>query len=126
MYIDDVDNLKLVMNLLKDKSKNIQNEAFHIFKIFVANPKKSKPILDILIKNKVRLLKFLSDFSTERSNDKEFEDEKSYIINNISALPDLVPSSSVPSTANPSRDTSPTPGIHGPITQLHPEAIVRD
>jgi calcium binding protein 39 len=125
MYIDDVDNLKLVMNLLKDKSKNIQNEAFHIFKIFVANPKKSKPILDILIKNKVRLLKFLSDFSTERSNDKEFEDEKSYIINNISALPDLVPSSSVPSTANPSRDTSPTPGIHGPITQLHTEAIVR-
>lgn len=109
MYIDDVDNLKLVMNLLKDKSKNIQHEAFHIFKIFVANPKKSKPILDILIKNRSRLLKFLSDFNTERNSDKEFEDEKNYIINNISALPDLT-SSSVSSTANPSRDTSPVPG----------------
>jgi hypothetical protein len=25
--------LKLIMNLLKDKSKNIQFEAFHVFKV---------------------------------------------------------------------------------------------
>eukprot|EP00835_Amoeboradix_gromovi_P001220 NODE_51_length_27121_cov_0.309452.p6 type:complete len:281 gc:universal NODE_51_length_27121_cov_0.309452:18360-17518(-) len=32
-YIANVDNLKLLMNLLRDKSKNIQYEAFHVFKV---------------------------------------------------------------------------------------------
>ena len=32
-YISNVDNLKLLMNLLRDKSKNIQYEAFHVFKV---------------------------------------------------------------------------------------------
>ena len=31
-YIADETNLKIIMNLLKDKSKNIQFEAFHVFK----------------------------------------------------------------------------------------------
>lgn len=39
-YIASTDNLKLMMNLLRDKSKNIQFEAFHVFKVFVANPNK--------------------------------------------------------------------------------------
>ena len=32
-YISNPDNLKLMMNLLKDKSRNIQFEAFHVFKV---------------------------------------------------------------------------------------------
>jgi calcium binding protein 39 len=32
-YISNEDNLKIMMNLLKDKSKNIQFEAFHVFKV---------------------------------------------------------------------------------------------
>lgn len=32
-YIAEEDNLKMMMNLLKDKSKNIQFEAFHVFKV---------------------------------------------------------------------------------------------
>lgn len=32
-YIANESNLKMVMNLLKDKSKNIQFEAFHVFKV---------------------------------------------------------------------------------------------
>ncbi|KAJ8585174.1 ARM repeat-containing protein [Rhizopogon salebrosus TDB-379] len=31
-------NLKMMMNMLRDKSKNIQFEAFHDFTVFVANP----------------------------------------------------------------------------------------
>jgi len=31
-YIANETNLKIIMNLLKDKSKNIQFEAFHVFK----------------------------------------------------------------------------------------------
>lgn len=32
-YIANEENLKMMMNLLRDKSKNIQFEAFHVFKV---------------------------------------------------------------------------------------------
>ena len=32
-YIENEANLKTMMNLLRDKSKNIQFEAFHVFKV---------------------------------------------------------------------------------------------
>ena len=65
-YISEPDNLKLMMNLLRDKSKSIQFEAFHVFKVFVANPNKPHVILDILLRNKGRLVPFLSDFQKDR------------------------------------------------------------
>lgn len=66
-YIVSVDNLKLMMNMLRNKSKNIQYEAFHVFKVFVANPKKTRPILDILRKNQEKLITYLSNFQTDRT-----------------------------------------------------------
>lgn len=36
-YISNPDNLKLMMNILKEKSRNIQFEAFHVFKVFFLN-----------------------------------------------------------------------------------------
>ncbi|KAJ2971455.1 hypothetical protein NUW54_g12503 [Trametes sanguinea] len=47
-YIANEANLKMMMNMLRDKSKNIQFEAFHVFKVFVANPKKPPQIEGIL------------------------------------------------------------------------------
>ena len=35
-YVDSPEHLKLTMNLLRDKSKNIQYEAFHVFKVRLA------------------------------------------------------------------------------------------
>lgn len=32
-YISNPDNLKLMMNMLKERSRNIQFEAFHVFKV---------------------------------------------------------------------------------------------
>lgn len=32
-YVADEQNLKLMMNLLKDQSRSIQFEAFHVFKV---------------------------------------------------------------------------------------------
>lgn len=32
-YISNEANLKMMMNLLRDKSRNIQFEAFHVFKV---------------------------------------------------------------------------------------------
>eukprot|EP00479_Gromia_sphaerica_P004180 TRINITY_DN1492_c0_g1_i2.p2 TRINITY_DN1492_c0_g1~~TRINITY_DN1492_c0_g1_i2.p2 ORF type:complete len:113 (+),score=13.79 TRINITY_DN1492_c0_g1_i2:393-731(+) len=51
-YINDPANLKIMMNLLRERSAIIQFEAFHVFKVFVANPKKSKAVLEILYRNR--------------------------------------------------------------------------
>ena len=88
-YISNPDNLKLMMNMLKEKSRNIQFEAFHVFKVFVANPNKPKPILDILIRNQDKLVDFLSKFHTDRSEDEQFNDEKAYLIKQIKELKPL-------------------------------------
>lgn len=37
-YISKPENLKLMMNLLRDKSRNIQFEAFHVFKVCYQTP----------------------------------------------------------------------------------------
>jgi len=86
-YISDQDNLKLMMNLLRDKSKSIQFEAFHVFKVFVANPNKTSAILNILIKNKPKLLQFLGNFHNDNEED-QFNDEKQFLLKQIQQLPD--------------------------------------
>ncbi|KAJ4439222.1 mo25 protein [Periplaneta americana] len=88
-YISNPDNLKLMMNMLKEKSRNIQFEAFHVFKVFVANPNKPKPILDILLRNQEKLVEFLTRFHTDRSEDEQFNDEKAYLIKQIKELKPL-------------------------------------
>jgi len=90
-YISSPDNLKLMMNLLKEKARNIQFEAFHVFKVFVANPNKPKPILDILIRNREKLIDFLSNFHNDRSDDEQFNDEKAYLIKQIQELKQATP-----------------------------------
>ncbi len=77
-YIGEVTHLILIMMLLRDASRAIQFEAFHLFKVFVANPGKPAPIVDILRKNADRLLRFLSDFQTDR-DDEEFANEKAVL-----------------------------------------------
>lgn len=62
IFIGKGKNLKQIMNLLRDTSKTIQGEAWHIFKIFIANPAKTPSVMGILSKNKERLLIFLSTF----------------------------------------------------------------
>lgn len=88
-YISNADNLKLMMNMLREKSRNIQFEAFHVFKVFVANPNKPRPILEILLRNKDKLVEFLSKFHNDRSEDEQFNDEKAYLIKQIKELKPL-------------------------------------
>ncbi|KAG0264557.1 mo25 protein [Actinomortierella ambigua] len=86
-YIASAENLKLMMILLKDRSRNIQFEAFHVFKVFVANPNKNRPVLDILTKNQDKLIMFLSSFHNDRNDDEQFNDEKAFLIKQIQDLP---------------------------------------
>lgn len=85
-FIETPDNLKMMMNLLRDKSKNIQLEAFHIFKLFVANPYKVRPVYEILMKNQRKLVDFLSSFRPIKEDDEMFYDEKRYIMQQIIEL----------------------------------------
>ena len=57
-----------------------------ILQVFVANPNKTKPILDILLKNKEKLVEFLMQFHTDRTEDEQFNDEKNYLIKQIRDL----------------------------------------
>ncbi|XP_039622148.1 calcium binding protein 39, like 1 [Polypterus senegalus] len=82
-YISRAENLKLMMNLLRDNSRNIQFEAFHVFKVFVANPTKTQPVMDILLKNQTKLIDFLTKFHSDRVDDEQFCDEKNYLIKQI-------------------------------------------
>lgn len=45
-YISSPDNLKLMMNLLKENSRNIQFEAFHVFKVTSPLDKYNKNSVD--------------------------------------------------------------------------------
>uniref|UniRef100_A0A9L0TE94 Calcium binding protein 39 like n=1 Tax=Equus caballus TaxID=9796 RepID=A0A9L0TE94_HORSE len=90
-YISRPENLKLMMNLLRDKSPNIQFEAFHVFKVFVASPHKTQPIVEILLKNQPKLIEFLSSFQKERTDDEQFTDEKNYLIKQIRDLKKTAP-----------------------------------
>ena len=77
-YIADVQHLMLVMNLLRDSSRSIQYEAFHLFKVFVANPAKPPAVREILTKNADRLMRYLSDFQTDRE-EEDFDSEKALL-----------------------------------------------
>ena len=77
-YINEVAHLIIVMGFLRDSSRAIQFEAFHLFKVFVANPSKPPAIVEILKKNADRLLRFLSDFQSDRE-DEEFANEKAVL-----------------------------------------------
>ena len=115
-YISDASNLKLIMNLLRDKSKNIQwatfsaalfalgdlysrqhgmeplllsaavrFEAFHVFKVFVANPEKDPAVLKILAKNKDKLISYFEEFHRDRE-DEQFIEERTLLIQDIMRL----------------------------------------
>lgn len=78
-FISSKENLKIIMNLLRNKSSHIQFETFHVFKIFVANPMKTKEIVMILYNNKQKLIQYLLTFQNDRE-DIQFIDEKKLLI----------------------------------------------
>ncbi|KAF6777010.1 hypothetical protein AHF37_03935 [Paragonimus kellicotti] len=98
-YIADPENLKVIMNLLTSEKKQIAFEAFHCFKVFVANPKKPQSVHMILFRNQEKLISFLSNFQTERTDDGQFSHEKDYLIKQIRELKALPNSSSNPQLA---------------------------
>lgn len=84
-YINSAENLKIIMNLLRGTTKAIQFEAFHVFKIFVANPKKSRQVLEILVRNKDKLIEFLTKFQKDK-DDEQFNEDKKFLLRTLDKL----------------------------------------
>lgn len=115
VYVDSLENLKLIMRLLKDKSKNIHFEAFQIFKVFVANPNKPKPVLEVLVRNKSKLLAMLDKSHTlaDRREDQMYQKERDYVRDKILALPEMRP------------PTGSTPDLRPANTSLEGQDLVK-
>lgn len=77
-YIGSVENMCLMMNLLRDEARSIQFEAFHVFKVFVANPNKSEKVKSVLLKNRAKLIDYLAAFQNDRE-DEQFAEEKAML-----------------------------------------------
>ena len=88
-YIGQKENLKIAMTLLKNDSNAISHEAFHIFKVFVANPKKARDIHIVLWKNREKLVTFLENFLSDKAKeDESFAEEKKIVIKHLQDLPE--------------------------------------
>jgi len=95
-YIGDEQYLQIHMNLLRADSKVIQCEAFHVFKIFVANPQKPPRVQQILFKNKDRLVKLLETLRPgaarpNRQDDNQFLEDKKTVIEKLQDLVSTTP-----------------------------------
>ncbi|KAK6133207.1 hypothetical protein DH2020_033043 [Rehmannia glutinosa] len=84
-YVSSRDNLRILMNLLRESSKSIQIEAFHVFKLFAANQNKPPDIVSILHANQNKLLRLIADFKTEKE-DEQFEADKAQVMKEIAEL----------------------------------------
>lgn len=86
-YVAERSNLILVMKLLRDTSPHITLDAFHVFKVFVANPNKPPEIVKILKDNSVKLCRYLETLHKDKEEvDTQFRDEKALIIQTIESL----------------------------------------
>mmetsp|Transcript_90542 Transcript_90542/g.279997 ORF Transcript_90542/g.279997 Transcript_90542/m.279997 type:complete len:419 (-) Transcript_90542:122-1378(-) len=93
-YVSNERHLQIIMNLLIDPSRAIQAEAFHVFKIFVANPQKPPRVQQILYRNKDKLVKHIEGFKGLRPDDKKFDEDQKLIIDKLLALDPPPPSKS--------------------------------
>lgn len=84
-YVSSKDNLIILMNLLRESSKPIQIEAFHIFKLFAANRNKPPAVITILIANRSKLLRFFGNFTIDKE-DEQFEADKAQVVKEIAEL----------------------------------------
>lgn len=83
-YVGSKANLKVIMNMLKEPNKSIQVEALRILKVFVNNEAPSE-VLGVLISNKEKLLRFLTEFKLDKEDEK-FNTEKAQVVQAIMDL----------------------------------------
>ncbi|PIN26163.1 Conserved protein Mo25 [Handroanthus impetiginosus] len=89
-YVSSKDNIKVLMNLMRESHKSIQIDAFHVFKLFVANQNKPNEIINVLYANKSKLLRFFDGFTLDKE-DEVFETDKAQVIREIVEIESTTP-----------------------------------
>ncbi|KAL1556223.1 putative MO25-like protein [Salvia divinorum] len=84
-YVSSKNNMKVLMNLMRETHKCIQMDAFHVFKLFVANKNKPADIVNILAANRNKLLRFFDGFNSEKE-DEMFAADKAQVVKEIREL----------------------------------------
>jgi len=84
LYVSREEFLMIHMKLLRDESKAIQADAFHVFKIFAANPNKPRNVHQILLKNRDRLVKLIDSLGKE--GDESFAQDRKAVVQALRAL----------------------------------------
>eukprot|EP00392_Amoebophrya_sp_AT5.2_P009430 g9458.t1 len=103
-YINNDEYLKTHMTFLRSSSKTIQFEAFHVFKIFAANPNKKPRVTRILYQNREKLIEFLETFLIpERQADTQFLQDKATVVEKLRRL-------QLPEEGNSNRAEGPAAG----------------
>lgn len=74
-YAEKRDNLVLIMKLLREKSDSLRIEAFHVFKVFVANPNPTEQVERILARNNTKLIEFLMNHFV---GENQFEEDSTF------------------------------------------------
>lgn len=90
-YVSSKGNMIVLMNLLRETHKCIQIDAFHVFKLFVANQNKPTDINNILCANRSKLVRFFNGLNTDKE-DEMFDADKGQVVKEIM---ELVPTSPV-------------------------------
>uniref|UniRef100_A0A6V3RZG8 Calcium-binding protein 39 n=1 Tax=Lotharella globosa TaxID=91324 RepID=A0A6V3RZG8_9EUKA len=86
-FISQPSNLELMISHLcqtDNQKKGIKSESFHVFKFFVANPKKPKEIVAVLVTHKEKLLKTLTAMTRDGS---DYGRELPLLIQRLKELP---------------------------------------
>mmetsp|Transcript_5554 Transcript_5554/g.7226 ORF Transcript_5554/g.7226 Transcript_5554/m.7226 type:complete len:162 (-) Transcript_5554:29-514(-) len=89
-FVSSKTNLRQTMKMMLVGCPIMRFDAFHVFKVFVANPSKPDQITRCLSENRDSLISYLEHFATEEQEHSEvFRMERSMIINILSGLPQL-------------------------------------
>ena len=91
---------------LLSRRQSIQFEAFHVFKIFVANPNKPPAVLSILLKNREKMIGYLANFQNDRE-DEQFVEEKAMLMRLMEQLPQPETNYCVRVPESPTKSSSP-------------------
>mmetsp|Transcript_99926 Transcript_99926/g.188034 ORF Transcript_99926/g.188034 Transcript_99926/m.188034 type:complete len:402 (-) Transcript_99926:112-1317(-) len=106
-YVCDERHLQIHMNLLRDSSRIVRLEAFHVFKLFVANPQKPLKVQKILVKNKKGLMHLIEHLQPGSVGEDVFAQDKEKVLVKLEKLMVLSPSP-INSTKSKSLYNTPT------------------
>jgi len=84
LYVSEEQFLQVSMNLLRDNSKAIREDAFHVFKVFAAVPNKQPRVRQILLRNRERLVKLLEELG--KGSEETFQQDQRAVIHALWGL----------------------------------------